>query len=306
MTWDPHTLPDLSGRVFAVTGATAGIGYFAAEQLAAAGAHLVLLGRSPQKLAAAERAVVENVPAATVSSTVVDLAALSSIPAAAARLAELPALDGVFLNAGPDATVRGTTADGFPLHLGIHAVGNVALASAVLPLLSRTAEQQGTRARLVFASTGFVRRISVSLDDLLRVPRPSLIAYIKAKTALEVYAYELDRRLRADGTPVDSIVSIPGVGVDAKTPTRAGIRDASTHFQRNPFTPWAQGKDTAAWSAVRAITDPAAVGGECYGPAGAFHGVPKRIEPVAHTARIGEHEARRITHELTGLAERAR
>lgn len=288
--------------MLAVTGATAGIGYFAAEQLAAAGAHVVLLGRSPQKLAVAERRITEQVPTATLSSVVVDLASLESVPAAADRLAAIPALHGIFLNAGPDATVRGVTADGLPVQMGTHAVGNVALASAVLPLLSRTAAAQQVRARLVFAGTGFVRRIPVSPDDLLQVPRFRLTAYVKAKTALEVYAYELDRRLRADAVPVDAIVSVPGVGVDARTPARAGISDPATRYQRNPFTPWAQGKDTAAWPAVRALTDPDAVGGTCYGPAGATRGVPARIEPVARTARPGEGEAQRITSELLAIA----
>lgn len=47
MAWNPEVLPDLTGRTYAVTGGNAGIGYFIAEQLAAAGAHLVILGRNP-------------------------------------------------------------------------------------------------------------------------------------------------------------------------------------------------------------------------------------------------------------------
>ncbi|GAB2510304.1 hypothetical protein GCM10027064_04700 [Microbacterium petrolearium] len=50
MSWNPDRLPDLRGRVYAVTGATGGIGYFAAEQLAAAGAEVVLVSRSAAKL----------------------------------------------------------------------------------------------------------------------------------------------------------------------------------------------------------------------------------------------------------------
>lgn len=305
MSWNPQALPDQSGRVFAVTGATAGIGYFAAEQLAAAGAHVVLLGRSPQKLAAAERAIAGHVPAAHLSSVVVDLASLTSIAAAADRLAELPALHGILLSAGPDATVRGVTAEGYPLQIGTHAVGNVALASAVLPLLSRTALGQDGTTRVVFVSTGFVRRIPISFDELLHVPRFRLSAYVKAKTALEIYAYELDRRLRADATPVDSIVAIPGVGVDAKTPARVGISDGAGRYQRNPLTPWAQGKDTAAWAPVRALTDPDATGGTCYGPAGAFRGAPTRIEPAMRTAHPESGVAHRVTSELTELAATA-
>ncbi|MBP2367416.1 hypothetical protein [Pseudonocardia parietis] len=40
------------------------------------------------------------------------------------------------------------------------------------------------------------------MNDLLGLPRLRLTAYVRARTALEVYAYELDRRRRADDTPV--------------------------------------------------------------------------------------------------------
>ena len=56
--WDPRHLPDLSGRTFLVTGANAGLGFFASEQLAGAGATVVMTGRNPNRLAAARAAVV--------------------------------------------------------------------------------------------------------------------------------------------------------------------------------------------------------------------------------------------------------
>jgi hypothetical protein len=118
----------------------------------------------------------------------------------------------------------------------------------------------------------------------------------------EVFAFELDRRLRAAGLPVHSIVSRPGVGVDAKTPQRPGIRDATTPYRRNPFTPWAQGKDTAAWSAVRALTDPTAIGGDYFGPAGALKGAPVRVKKSARTAEPVPALAATVWDQLEQLA----
>jgi hypothetical protein len=111
--------------------------------------------------------------------------------------------------------------------------------------------------------------------------------------------------LRAAQLPVASIVSRPGVGVDAKTPQRPGIRDATTPYQRNPFTPWAQGKDTAAWSAVRALTDPAARGGEYYAPKDGAVGEPVTVLPTPRTAAPQDGTAERVWRQLDALADTA-
>ena len=48
-TWDVRRLPGQDGKTFVVTGGTSGIGYFIAEQLTAAGAHVILAARSEGK-----------------------------------------------------------------------------------------------------------------------------------------------------------------------------------------------------------------------------------------------------------------
>lgn len=302
MTWNPHRLPDLNGRVYAITGATGGIGYFAAEQLAAAGAEVVLASRSSEKLHRAGITLEQRVPDAVTHQVQIDLTSLTSVAAAAERLAAFPRLDGIFLNGGPmQFSGKALTEDNLPLLLGAHVVANVALISRLLPRLG----EQGTepnRSRIVHASSSFVKLFPMRLDDLSRTPRTGIAAYIKAKTATEVFAYELDRRIRAAGLPVSSIVAHPGVGVDAKTPPRKGIRDETVSYQRNPYTPWAQGKDAAAWSGVRALTDPYAQGGEYYGPARGARGVPIRLTATAATANPAPGVAARIWSGLTELS----
>ncbi|BDO40972.1 SDR family NAD(P)-dependent oxidoreductase [Cellulomonas sp. NTE-D12] len=303
MPWDPAHMPDQTGRTVAVTGATAGIGYFAAEQLAAAGAHVVLVSRSATRLERVRATLLEHVPSATVSTTVVDLASLASVREAADELSRLPRLDGVFLNGGAMNPRRGElTADGLPVAIGTHVVADVALVAGVLDRLASTATEHGTTGRIVHASTGFVRRFALEPDDALATPRLLIAAYVKAKTFTEIFAFELDRRLQAADVPVASIVSRPGVGVDAKTPQRVGVRDATTPYRRNPYTPWAQGKDSAAWSAVRALTDPHATGGQYYAPTGALRGLPVRVEPLARTAAPDAATAGRVWDQLEQLA----
>ncbi|PXA72783.1 SDR family NAD(P)-dependent oxidoreductase [Cryobacterium arcticum] len=303
MTWNPATLPAQPGRTFVVTGATAGIGYFAAEQLAATGAHIVLASRSAAKLRVAQDSIRSRVPDASLGAVVIELGSLASVADAAAELAALPRLDGILLNGGAMSMSRGaTTDDGLPILLGTHVVANVRLLAGVLPALIGTATEHGTLGRVVHTSTGFVGLRNYKLDDLTRMPWTGIGAYTKAKTATEVLAFELDRRLRAAGLPVASVVSRPGVGVDAKTPERAGIRDATTPYQRNPYTPWAQGKDTAAWSAVRGLTDPAVQGGEYFAPSGGRRGEPVAVPTLARTAAPARDLAERVWAQLEDLA----
>lgn len=304
MDWNPNALPDARGRVYAVTGATAGIGYFAAEQLASSGAEVVLVSRSPQKLHRATEAIAAQVPGARTRRVVVDLASLGSVRAAADELAALPRLDGVLLNGGVmQFSGDDRSAEGYPLLLATHHLANVALIAHLLPTLIATAGQTGGQSRIVHTSSGFVQRFRLRVGDLLDPPRVGVLAYTHAKTATEILAYELDRRLRAAELPVASILTRPGVGADAKTPHRPGIRDATTPYQRNPLVAIAQGKDTAAWSAVRAMLDPTAVGGDYFSPAGAARGPAVRVAPNPRTARPAADLAQRVwsqTEELIG------
>lgn len=303
MTWNPAHLPDHTGHTFIVTGATGGIGYFAAEQLAASGAEIVLASRSDAKLRLAEASIRDRVPGASVRRVVIDLASLDAVDRAADELRALPRLDGVLLNGGAMAGGRrAVTADGLPLLLGTHVVANVRLLASILPSLIATGEAHGSMSRVVHTSTGFVQQFRVGVDDVRAASPIWVAAYTKAKTVTEVFAFELERRLRASALPVASLVVRPGVGVDAKTPERPGIRDATTPYQRNPYTPWAQGKDTAAWSAVRALTDPAAAGGEYYAPAGRLRGLPIRIDPLARTQSPPADTAASVWEQLEDLA----
>jgi NAD(P)-dependent dehydrogenase (short-subunit alcohol dehydrogenase family) len=301
MDWNPLAPPDQRGRTIVVTGSTAGIGYFAAEQLAAAGAHVVLASRSPGKLAAARDAIRAQVEGAAVDTVTLDLASPDSVADAADVLAALPRLDGLLLNGGAMDRSAAPTAWGVPTLLATHVVANVALIARLLPTLTRSGTTDRA-SRIVHTSSGFVDRGRLDVSDARATPRGWVAAYTKAKTVTEVFAFELERRLREAGAPVASLVSRPGVGVDARTPERVGVHDATTPRQRNPFTPWAQGKDTAAWSAVRATTDTAAGGGELYAPLGALRGLPARKAPSPRTAAPDAQLADSVWRQLEELA----
>jgi NAD(P)-dependent dehydrogenase (short-subunit alcohol dehydrogenase family) len=72
VSWYPIPLPPQAGRRYLVTGANRGLGFFIAARLAGAGAHVVLTGRSPERLAAAAAAIRGARSAASVDVLVVD------------------------------------------------------------------------------------------------------------------------------------------------------------------------------------------------------------------------------------------
>ncbi|MGY5765432.1 SDR family NAD(P)-dependent oxidoreductase [Brachybacterium sp. DNPG3] len=303
--WTLSDVPDQSGRTHVITGATAGIGYFAAEQLAAAGARVVLAGRSPARLETAAAAIRSRVLGAVLDSVVVDLASRESVARATEELADperFERIDGLLLNGGAMAGWTARSADGLPLTLATHVVASVGLIARLLPVLAAAGTPERP-SRIVHTSTGFVDRApGLARRDPLRPPRLGVAAYTQAKAITEVLALELDRRLRAADAPVVSILDRPGIGVDARTPERPGVHDASTPHRRNPFSLWAQGKDAAAWPAVRALTDPSARGGELFAPANGIAGAPVRIAPPARTAAPGAGAAEELWSRLAALA----
>ncbi|POH70449.1 MULTISPECIES: SDR family NAD(P)-dependent oxidoreductase [Cryobacterium] len=285
MSWNPRALPDQSGRTFVVTGANAGLGYFTSEQLAGAGAHVVLACRNPAKAAAAIAAIRGRVPGASVSALALDVADLGSVRGAADRILEFPRLDGLILNAGivHPPQDRSVSLDGAELVLATNYTGHFLLTSLALPALQRT-----PGSRVVSLGSMISRLMDSSLDDLqLEVTYNGWKAYAQSKIAMQVFGFELDRRLRAAGQGgpdgVQSLVSHPGYSISGLTP---GIRGVNEVSRAKRFADTLQGfigaqsKDAGAWPTVRAAIDPDARGGQYYGPRFLTRGAPALQHPT--------------------------
>ncbi|PXA71643.1 SDR family NAD(P)-dependent oxidoreductase [Cryobacterium arcticum] len=285
MSWNPRALPDQSGRTFVVTGANAGLGYFTSEQLASAGAHVVLACRNPVKAAAAIAAIRGRVPGAAVSTLTLDVADLGSVRAAAERMLELPQLHGLILNAGivHPPVDRSVSLDGTELVLATNFTGHFLLTSLVLPVL-----QQTPGSRVVSLGSIITRLLDSALDDLqLETTYNSWKAYAQSKIAMQVFGFELDRRLREAGLGgpggVQSLVAHPGYSISGLTPGIRGVNEV-TRGKRFVDTLQgfigAQGKNAGAWSIVRAATDPDARGGQYFGPRFLTRGTPVLERPT--------------------------
>lgn len=276
--WDPRALPDQRGRTVVVTGGNAGLGYWTVEQLAGAGARVILASRSESRSRSAVASVRERVPGADLDVVGLDLSDLASVAAAAERLRSLGPIDVLVNNAGlvVPRHRRRSTAQGTELVVGVNALGHFALTAQVFDVIRPGGRVVG----LGSLSTLMVR---LDADDLLseRVYRP-FRAYAFSKHAVHGFAAELDRRLRAAGDDRMSLLAHPGYAIDSLAAPRPALAGSRLRRALAPLaSPFAQGKDTGAWPIVRAAVDPSAASGEFYGPSRRLTGPPVLAAPVA-------------------------
>ncbi len=287
--WNPRDLPSQAGKTFVVTGGSSGIGYFAAEQLAEAGARVVLAARSEAKADAAAASILNRTPNAAVEFVPLDLASLDSVRAAAEKLNRLDRLDGLLENAAVilAGSKRKVTADGHELTFGTNHLGHFALTALVFPKLEST-----PGSRIVTMGSAATRLVTLRGDDLQSEKRyGSFSSYGLSKHATQSFGFELDRRLRAAGSPVTALVAHPGSAQDGFTPYRRGVSEP-TVLQRiaaGIAFPAGGSKEPAAWPLVRAAVDPTAEGGQYWGRTTPIFGRPVLNTPVAssHSAEFG-------------------
>ena len=301
MAWTAQDIPDQSGRVAVVTGATSGLGTETAIELARRGAHVVLTARAAAKGEAALARLRAEVPGASAEVAELDLTRLASVREFADRMAErLPRLDLLVNNAGVMATPYERTADGFELQIGTNHLGHVALTARLLPLLL---DVPGSRVVTVSSSGHRIGRIDLADLNWERRRYHRWPAYAQSKLANLLFAFELDRRLRRAGAGTASLAAHPGVSRSNLGRGHTGLlsRVQSVAMSATEFL--IQSARQGALPQLRAATDPDLPGGTYVGPGGRaeMRGLPVVVK--AKRAAYDEELAGRLwdlSEELTG------
>ncbi len=302
------TVPDLTGKLALVTGASDGLGLALAERLARAGADVLLPVRNQAKGAAAADRIRAAAPAATIAVRELDLSALDSVAALADELvADGRPIDILINNAGimtPPSRLQ--SEDGFELQFATNHLGHFALTARILPLL------RAGQARVTTQASVAANQHGVSWDDLQweRSYNKSK-AYSSSKIAVALFGMQLDRVSRARGWGLTSNVAHPGVsatnllashpemGRDGDTLSVRIIRRVAT--TRIPLT---QTAAEGILPALYAATSPDAQGGRFYGPSGPMQltGAPAERKPYKYIADEQDAERMwRISERLTSV-----
>lgn len=287
MAWTAADIPDLTGKVAVVTGASGGLGLASARRLAANGAVVVMAARDPGKAEAARDQILADSPYASLEIELLDLASLASVREAATGIAARhDAVDILINNAGVMATPERSTEDGFELQLGVNHLGHFALTALLMPRLIAAPSAR------VVSVTSNGRHYRGRLDPEnphLEGEYEPWRAYGQSKMANVYFALELERRCREAGNSVESLVVHPGF-TNTELQARSVRQTGGGRSQR--FFHWAvrligMAPEKGASSLLRAATDPSLEGGRLYTPRWALFGPPVR-RPLLWGARSRE------------------
>jgi NAD(P)-dependent dehydrogenase (short-subunit alcohol dehydrogenase family) len=144
--WNPSgfstaKIPELTGKIYAVTGGNTGIGFHTCKELARKGAIVYLLARSEQKAMDAIDSIKKEIPSAILFWIHLDLQDLKSVESAAKSLqSRTTKLDVLINNAGISYTSFGLTKDGIEDQFGTNHVGPFFLTQQLIPLLLQAEE----------------------------------------------------------------------------------------------------------------------------------------------------------------------
>jgi NAD(P)-dependent dehydrogenase (short-subunit alcohol dehydrogenase family) len=212
--WKAADIPSLAGKRILITGANSGIGYHAALKLVRKGAEVLLACRDRRRGEAALSRLEADSPGPRAELVLLDLASLASVRSFAEKeLAQHRPLDILINNAGVMAPPkRLQTVDGFELQFGTNVLGHFALTALLMPALEQAATASAERPRVVTLASIAHKRGQLNFDDLQSTKSYSpMRAYQQSKLADLMFAFELDRRLRAAHSRVLSVAAHPGV-----------------------------------------------------------------------------------------------
>ncbi len=192
----------MKNKICMVTGATAGIGYVTALELARQEAEVILVGRNPIRIQQSVEKIRQVISGAKISFLLADLSSQTQIHQLAEVFkTEYIRLDVLVNNAGGYFLKRQLSVDGIEMTFALNHLSYYLLTHLLMDCL-----EASKAARVVNVSSNAHKKQLLNFEDLQSVQRYNgLKAYGRSKLANILFTYELDRRLEATAIKVNAL-----------------------------------------------------------------------------------------------------
>jgi len=202
----------LENKVMVITGATSGLGFATAKDLAAKGATLIGVGRSAERCHAAEQAIRNTLPDANIEYFLADLSSQRQVRELAEKIHKSVQksyggkIDVLVNNAAAVANWYTATEDGYELQFAVNHLAPFLLTFELLPLLKASLSS-----RLVTVSSGSHRHTRMRWADVMfREGYNIWFAYKQSKVANVLFSYEFNRRIEKNAN-IRAYAADPGL-----------------------------------------------------------------------------------------------
>lgn len=260
--WDLSQMPEQTGKIVIVTGATNGIGYEMTKVFAQKNATVILAVRNTKLGDERVREIRQTTQAGQLVVMPLDLGDLATVRQfATAFKAKYTQLHVLMNNAGVMAIPYATTKDGFEMQIGVNYLGHFVLTGLLLDVIKATPNSRVVTLSSSAEVLGNIKNLLADFDQKKNYAR--WIAYGHSKLAQLMFAYELNRRFVQHGYSARAVGVNPG---NARTNLRAhGMADKDNLAQRlsfNFFELMSQSQEMGVLPPLYAATSPEVQGGD--------------------------------------------
>lgn len=293
-----ESLPDLTGKVFAITGTTSGTGFVAAKTVGEKGGKVLLLNRPSERSKASLITLKAAVPAGDFTAIDCDLQDFDSVRTAAHTIVET--VDDLYClanNAGIMALPNKATKDGYDVQMQTNHLSHFLLTKELFPLLEKGVEKHG-EARVVnhssaarnmvpgkFLQEEYLGKSGPNLGDdkanMASFTGGNFVRYHHSKLANTVFTAALSQKITNSSNKIKAVAAHPGVANTnlADHLSKPGLGTSVLNFVFKFVT---NSVDDATMGLLYGMASPDAQNGILYGPKkDKFKGpaVPTELKP---------------------------
>jgi Dehydrogenases with different specificities (related to short-chain alcohol dehydrogenases) len=261
--WTTDNISSQQGKTILITGANSGLGLEASKELSKKGAHVIMTVRNLQKGKNAVELIKKENPNAKLDLMILNLADFDSIRNFSEEFhSKYSQLDVLINNAGVMAPRnRELTKQGFEVQFGVNHLGHFLLTGLLLDIIKKTPNSRIAVQSSIVHKQKKYGGADIFFNDLnFEKSYNKDYAYGQSKLANLLFAYELDRKLKAHNISTTVATGHPGY---TNTNLQKNYGFFVSVIMNNLV---AQKVEMGTLPILRAATEKGLKGGEFFGP----------------------------------------